>query len=427
MISSTVPITLTWRCSPEPPPQLPLVADAPRPPHNDIPMDIVSDRGPQFTSQVWRVFCGALGATSSLSSGFHPQSNGQSERANQQMEAALRCITHASPTSWSTQLPWVEYANNTLVNASMGLPPCMASLGYQPPLFPELEEEIAVPSVQTHLRRCRRIWTRTRSALIHASSRSQIQANKHHLPAPQYAPGQRVWLRAKDLPLKGAPPKLSPHFIGPLEIERIINPCAVRLRLPPSLRVHPTFHVSHIKPVSTSPLSPTVPPPPPPRVKDNHPAWTVHLFLDVQHRGRGHQYLVDWEGYGPEERSWVPRNRILDPSLIRTFTVITRPAHLGYPTRGFPPPGPLHPSRSWTTTHPLLSVCREASVEGGVLLHYVLLHGPTPPSSGRLSPLTVHFAKHTCSQLLITFSLFKPGISCQPVPARALGYRNSVL
>ena len=169
-----------------------------------MPTDIVSDRGPQFTSQVWRAFCGALGATSSLSSGFHPQSNGQSERANQQMEAALRCITHASPTSWSTQLPWVEYANNTLVNASTGLSPFMASLGYQP-LFPELEEEIVVPSVQTHLRRCRRIWTHTRSALIHASSRSQIQANKHRLPAPQYAPGQRVWLRAKDLSLKLSP------------------------------------------------------------------------------------------------------------------------------------------------------------------------------------------------------------------------------
>ena len=238
-----------------------------------IPTDIVSDRGPQFTLQVWRAFCGALGATSSLSSGFHPQSNGQSERANQEMEAALRCITHASPTSWNTQLPWVEYAHNTLVNASTGLSPFMASLGYQPPLFPELEDEKAVPSVQTHLRRCRRTWRRTCAALLRASSRSQLQANKHCLPAPQYAPGQKVWLQAKDLPLKGVPPKLSPRFIGLFEIESIINPCAVRLKLPPSLRVHPTFHISQVKPVSTSPLSPTVPPPPPPRVIDNHPAW----------------------------------------------------------------------------------------------------------------------------------------------------------
>ena len=295
-----------------------------------IPTDIVSDRGPQFTSQVWRAFCGALGATSSLSSGFHPQSNGQSERANQEMEAALRCITHASPTSWNTQLPWVEYAHNTLVNASTGLSPFMASLGYQPPLFPELEDEIAVPSVQTHLRRCRHTWKRIRAALLRASSRSQLQANKHRLPPPQYAPGQKVWLRAKDLPLKGVPPKLSPRFIGPFERETIINLCAVRLRLPPSLRVHPTFHVSQVKPVSTSPLSPPVPPPPPPRVIDNHPAWMVRRLLDVRHRGRGHQYLVNWEGYGPEEHSWVPRNRILDVSLIQDFhrdhpSVVERP------------------------------------------------------------------------------------------------------
>ncbi|KAI3376076.1 hypothetical protein L3Q82_016603 [Scortum barcoo] len=57
-----------------------------------LPTDIVSDRGPQFTSQVWTAFCKALGATPSLSSGYHPQSNGQTERANQSLETALRCV-----------------------------------------------------------------------------------------------------------------------------------------------------------------------------------------------------------------------------------------------------------------------------------------------------------------------------------------------
>lgn len=57
--------------------------------HHSIPADMVSDRSPQFISQVWKALCSALGATVSLTSGYHPQPNGQAERANQELEAAL--------------------------------------------------------------------------------------------------------------------------------------------------------------------------------------------------------------------------------------------------------------------------------------------------------------------------------------------------
>ena len=56
-----------------------------------IPADLVSDRGPQLISQVWKAFCRALGASVSPSSGFHPQTNGQAERSNQDLGTALRC------------------------------------------------------------------------------------------------------------------------------------------------------------------------------------------------------------------------------------------------------------------------------------------------------------------------------------------------
>ncbi|KAI3361813.1 hypothetical protein L3Q82_001973 [Scortum barcoo] len=59
-------------------------------------------------------FCKALGATPSLSSGYHPQPNGQTERANQSLKTALRCVAARNPASWSTQLAWVEYAHNSL-------------------------------------------------------------------------------------------------------------------------------------------------------------------------------------------------------------------------------------------------------------------------------------------------------------------------
>ncbi|KAI2661053.1 Retrovirus-related Pol polyprotein from transposon opus [Labeo rohita] len=84
-------------------------------------------------------------------------------------------------------------------------------------------------------------------------------------------------------------------------------------------RIHSIFHVSKLKPVFHSPINPPGPIPPPPRFVDGEPTYSVNRILDSRWRGRGFQYLVDWEGYGPEERSWVPARDILDHSLIDDY------------------------------------------------------------------------------------------------------------
>ena len=328
-----------------------------------IPSDIVSDRGPQFTSKVWQAFCRGIGATVSLTSGYHPQSNGQAERANQTLEDTLRCYCARNPSSWSRCLPWVEYAHNTLVSTSSGYSPFETSLGYNPPLFPAQTPDEPASSPEDHVARCRRVWEKTRANLLKARERATRSANRRRTPAPTYAPGQKVYLRAKNLPVPGVSRKLAPRFIGPFPIVSVISPVSVKLSLPPSMRVHPVFHVSQVKPVIHSPhADPELAPPPPRVLEDGDLAWDINKVLDVRRYGRGYQYLVDWVGYRPEDRSWVPRSYFSDDSVLADFyrdnpSALGRPPGVGRkgggtvtprPGQATPPPAPERPRRRCT-------------------------------------------------------------------------------
>ena len=122
------------------------------------------------------------------------------------------------------------------------------------------------------------------------------------------------------LPLPTISRKLAPRYVGPYTIDKVINPSALRLTLPPSLKIHPVFHVSQVKPVATSDLSLAAPAPPPPRTLEGSDlVWEVNRILAVHRRGRGVHYLVDWVGYGLEDRTWVSRSYFVDPALLEEF------------------------------------------------------------------------------------------------------------
>lgn len=196
-----------------------------------------------FLFYIWKAFCNALRAEVSLTSGYHPQPKGESERCNQEFESALRCVINNNPASFSKYLPWVEYFHNCHTSSATGFSPFEAPLGYNPPLFPSLESKILIPSVQIHLRRCCRFWRQTREALLRTAQQNKRFADRHRSSAPTYHVGQKVWLSTCDIPIKNTPRKLALMFIGNFPVERIIHPSGLRLHLPTSMRIHPTFHL----------------------------------------------------------------------------------------------------------------------------------------------------------------------------------------
>lgn len=210
----------------------------------------------------------------SLSSGFQPQTNDQIEWANQNLEAALRCITASNPSAWSTQFTCIKYAHNSLTSVATGMSPLNVLWAINPFCFPL--QKMRSPYLWS-----RPIYAdaeRSERMLTLPCSTSLFATGIYHWPPPDSC--TQLLTRSESLPFfQRYSPKdskeLSPHYIGPFEIESIINPSAIKWKLPRSMRIRPTFHISQWKPVPVSPLHPPADPPSPARVIDDHPAYTV--------------------------------------------------------------------------------------------------------------------------------------------------------
>lgn len=107
--------------------------------------DILSDQGTQFTSRVWRAFCSTINMR--LKSSYHPQSNWQVEKLNQEIGRFLRSYCCRDQHHWSEFIPWAEYSQNSLTHSSTCLSPFQCVLGFQPPLFPWSDKPSDIPVV----------------------------------------------------------------------------------------------------------------------------------------------------------------------------------------------------------------------------------------------------------------------------------------
>ncbi len=283
-----------------------------------------------------------FGVTVSLSSGYHLQTNGPTERKIQEIGCFLQTFCHGHHHSWYQFIGWAEYAQNSLHQQSTELTPFQCVLGFQTHLFPwdvELSDE---PAVDYWFRESERVLDEAYHHLRRAMGRRKLTADLRRSDSPPYQPGQKVWLSTRDIRLR-LPcryPVACTLYVGPFVIQKQINLVTFHLKLHPQYRIHPTFLVSLLKPYH-SPVSPSTEPGPITElplllILEDGAFYEVRTILDSRRRGGRLEYLVDLEGYGPEERSWIPSDDILDPALMEEFHS-NFPNHPAPRTRGRPP------------------------------------------------------------------------------------------
>jgi hypothetical protein len=286
-----------------------------------MPERIISDRDPRFTAHFWQAFWKGLGTTLSMSTAYHPQTDGQTENANRTLEMMLRAVVNFEQDDWEDHLPAAELATNNATNATTGLSPFYIYYGREARL--PLDLAIAPltaarnnPSAADALARWRSAMVRAQETTKTAQARQKKYADEHRREV-SYVIGDRVLLSTANLKLVGESKrarKFTERFIGPYRIKRVINRNAYELELPPSLKIHPTINVSHLKQyIDGSAAFPSRPaditrPEPVAGPNDGSPEWEVERILDHRRYGRNKvlQYLILWKGYPVHEATWEP-------------------------------------------------------------------------------------------------------------------------
>ena len=219
-----------------------------------LPVSLVSDRDSKFTSRWWREVHRLLGVKLLMSTAFHPQTDGASERIIQSITQILRTVVRADQKDWLYRLPMTEFAINSSINASTGYAPFFLNGGHIPSMIRDLGNlGVGVPGVAEFAKKALLHLMDAHDALIEALEFQAVYANRHRMKEPLIKDGDMVYLSTKNLRITlGWARKLVPKFLGPYKVLKTHRDHSTyKLELPEDLRkrrIHDTFHVNLLRP-----------------------------------------------------------------------------------------------------------------------------------------------------------------------------------
>ncbi|WVZ77708.1 hypothetical protein U9M48_025546 [Paspalum notatum var. saurae] len=279
-----------------------------------LPESIVSDRDRVFTSLFWQELFRLAGVALRMSSSYHPQSDGQTERVNQCMETFLRCYVHACPAKWMDWLSLAEYWYNISLHSALGTSPFEALYGRPPRSLGLVPADLCpVPDLSQWLQEKEVMNCLLQQHLLRARLQMKRQADKHRSER-KFEVGDSVFVKLQPYVQSSLAPranqKLAFKFFGPFTVSSKVNEVAYKLALPSSSSVHPVFHVSMLKKA----------PPAGSQVTDVIPDLDASLQFPVRILARRvvpkgtfsvAQVLVQWSGWPSSMSTWEDRDHLL--------------------------------------------------------------------------------------------------------------------
>jgi transposase InsO family protein len=280
-----------------------------------IPLKIISDRDTRFTSHFAKEVCTQLQIKQNISTAYHPQTDGQSEKMNQHVETMLRIICNYQQTDWADYLPMVQYMINARVSETTKKTPFELWMGHVPRAH-QPERPSQMPRIAWHETRFKEARKEAQEAIKRAQN-LWVKGTRFKT----YQKDDQVWLEAKNLQMMHPTTKLRPKRYGPFRVTEAISPVTYRLDLPAQCKIHNAFHTSLLHPYKEMEAYGMNYARPLPDIIEGQEEWEVEKVLDSHRRGKKKklQYLLKWKGFPEAENTWEYEEDISAQDLIKEY------------------------------------------------------------------------------------------------------------
>jgi len=192
-----------------------------------LPKHVVSDRGPQFIALFTKELYRLLGIQISSFTAWHPQTDGQTECVNQELDQFLRLFVNERQDNWYGLLPIAEFQHNNHVHSATQQPPFLLDMGRIPRMgFEPRQDPSSLETINKFTKRMESATEEAKSAIHKAQEDMTRYYNRRRSLAPVFQPGDRVYLDASDIKTTHLSPKLSHRRLGPFEIKHQVGPLA---------------------------------------------------------------------------------------------------------------------------------------------------------------------------------------------------------